>query len=128
MLRQPALRVDRRLAAHPGRCDRLAVHVVGAVARDVDARHFGPHLGSGRGDKVAVRIDVERRRERRGIRDVPDRDEDALHGKHRLLARLHAEDLEAADGTLLHPHDLHRDGVPHHLDLLMGRGALRHDL
>ena len=40
MLGEPALGLDRGLAAHAGRGDRLAVDVVGAVAGDIDPGTF----------------------------------------------------------------------------------------
>ena len=36
-----ALRIERGHAAHTGRGDRLAIDVVGHIARGEDARHFG---------------------------------------------------------------------------------------
>ena len=64
VLGQPALGLDRGLAAHARGGHGLAVDVVGAVAGDVDARHPGLHLRAGGGLEIAVLIDVERLGER----------------------------------------------------------------
>ena len=48
VLGEPAFRLDGGLAAHARGGDRLAVDVVGAVARDIDPGKLGPHLRSRR--------------------------------------------------------------------------------
>ena len=75
---QPALRLDRSRTAHAGGGDRLAVDVVGAVARDVDAGDVRLNLRAVHGFEVAVLVDLERRREGLRVRHVADRDENPL--------------------------------------------------
>merc|ERR1712185_141360 len=98
-LGEPALRVDRGLAAHPGRRDRLAVARVDDVAareHAVDARRGARPAGRGLvADDVAVIVERELAVEEGRHRVVADRDEraarvDALEpaGRRAVLVEL----------------------------------------
>ena len=102
--REPALGVDGRLAAVPGRGHRLAVVVVVDVARDEDA--LDPRSGLTDDLEVAAGTDLELALEQVGVRLVADGDEHALH---RQLGHL------AADGVA------HRERVHGHVALHLGR-------
>ena len=128
MFGEPAFRLDGCLAAQAGGGDGLAIDVVGAVARDINAGNVGLHLGTGDGLDVAALVHCDRGRERAGVWHMADGDKDALDGQHGLGAGLDVFHLEAADGALFHAEHLDGDAVPDHLDFFVGDGAVRHDL
>src|SRR5688572_15919557 len=95
--REPALGVERGLAAHARGGDGLAVGAVGDVARGEDALDVGRgapgvlelHVARGVGGDLAL----EEARERR----VADRDEEALHRQLRALLRARVLEDDAGD-------------------------------
>ena len=78
---EPALGVDRGLAAVAGRGDRLAVAMVVDVAGDEDAVDL--RAGLVVDHEVALLVDVEPVAEHVGVRPVADRDEQALDRQRR---------------------------------------------
>ena len=77
LLGKPALGLDRRHAAETGRGHRLAVDVVGDIAR----REYAGHARRGRERRcldVAIRLDRELALEETGSGLVSDRDENAI--------------------------------------------------
>src|ERR1700733_9667689 len=78
-----AVRIERRHAARARRGDRLAVHVIGDVARGKDSRHAGC---GGIAGKTAFHDDVaaaglELILEETGVRRMADRDEEPRNAK-----------------------------------------------
>ena len=102
--------------------------MVGAVARDVNARDVGLHLRAGSGLEIPALVHFQWRSEWAGVGDMADGNKDAFDGEHRLDAGLNIFDLQAADRALRHAEDLDRNGVPDHLDFLVGGRAISHDL
>src|SRR3954470_22041022 len=124
-LGQPALGVDRRRGAGPGRGDGLPVDVVdhvtaGEHAVDVGARGRVLDLD------VAGVVELELPREQLAARVVPDRDEDA--GDRQLLgvAADHVGEPDAGHGVLAE--DVGDLLAQRPADLLVVLGALLHDL
>src|SRR5665811_1512370 len=95
VLLEPALCVDGRSAAVPGGRHRLAIAMVVDVAGDEDP--LDARVGLVLDDQVAFLVLRKPGLERRGIRPVADRDEEALDGKiagrpGRHVAQPHAGD------------------------------------
>ena len=55
----------------------MAIDVVGAVARDVNARDVGLHLGAGSGLEIPALVHFQWRSEWAGVGDMADGNEDA---------------------------------------------------
>src|ERR1700710_589522 len=88
LFRQPALCLDRGLATHACRSDRLPVMVIGAIACNIYARCLSPHLAMARRHKISLIVGIHRALEWRGVRFVADRDKHAFDGQYRLRAGL----------------------------------------
>src|SRR5450759_2993300 len=106
VLLEPPLRVDGRPAAVPGCRHRLAIAMVVDVAGDEDP--LDARVGLVVDDQVAFLVLRKPGLERRGIRPVADRDEEALDGKiagrpGRHVAQPHAGHRLSAE-HLIHGH------------------------
>src|SRR5262245_57345514 len=99
---EPALGIDRRHAAVPGRGHGLPVAVVMDVAGDEHA--FDLAVGLIADDEVALGVDLQPVAERLGVGLVPDRDEDAVGRHDPLLAG--GRVAQAQPGDLLLAEDL----------------------
>src|SRR5690242_2005578 len=96
---EPALRVDRGLAAVAGSRDRLPIAVVVDVARDEHALDL--RAGLVMDDEVALVVDVEPVAKCLGVRAIADRDEQPVDRQPALVPSLrvgqqHAIDLRLA--------------------------------
>jgi hypothetical protein len=78
VLGEPPLGFDRGGTAHAGRSDGLTIHVVGAVAGDVNSWDFRADVRAVVRLEIAVVIDFERRRKRFRVRHVSDGHEQSL--------------------------------------------------
>src|SRR6185436_19206946 len=98
---EPALRVDRGLAAVARRGDGLAIPVVVDVAGDEDA--LDPCVSFIVDDEVALGVDLEPVLERLGVGAVADRDEQAVDRQRLLDADVGVDlDLRIDPGPLDH--------------------------
>ncbi len=119
------LGVERGGAARAGGRDRLAVGVVDEVAGGEDAGHVGARRAAVDED-VAGLVGVHDALDELVARVVPDGDEEAGDGQ---LARLAGDGVAQRDAAeLALAVDLGDLGVPREADLVVGEGAVGHDL
>src|SRR5215831_13113780 len=122
------LGIERGHAAKSRCRDRLAINIVGNVARSEHAGHRC--LGRAwRGDDVSRRLHVELAFEQLALRLVPDSDEDTVDGERDRLTGKRTLQLGAGDAAriVVAEHAM-KLGVPNHVDLLVGEQPLLEDL
>src|SRR5262249_6591284 len=122
---QIALRFECGHTTRSGSGDRLPVDVILHVAR---REHTADRRASaaGRGEDVAVLVQVELTLEQLGVRRVPDRDEDARHRQLSDRTRLDVAQLQRVDASVAA--DVLDDAVPVEVDLRVRERAVLHDL
>src|ERR687898_1826222 len=125
--RQEALGVERAHAAGPGRGDGLAVCVILDVA---DREHAGDvRLRRARlRDQITGVVVLELVQEQRRVRVVADRDEQSVGREVAHLSRLDVLEPHAAELAFLDAEHVDDDIGREELDLLVGTGAVGHDL
>lgn len=126
MLGQKTFRIQRRLAAHAGGGDGLAVHMIGHIAGDEAAFDFGGRAVGVFQQQIALviggQLAVQKLRDRR----VADGQEKAFDRQFRLGLGFVVDNLQRGDGFVA-DHIQHL-GVPVDLDFRVVLGAVLHDL
>src|SRR5690606_7667432 len=122
---QPALGIDSRLTAGAGRGDRLTVDTVHDVAAGEDAGDVGAGARVLNQD-VAVVVQLHLALHQFAARVVAHGDEQAGYREFGFLAGLDVAHPYAGDAVLAE--NLGHDAVPQEADLLVGEGAILHDL
>lgn len=126
--REVAFGFDRGLAAHACGGDGLAVHMVRAVARYVNAGNGGPDLAAVFREEVAIGVNCDRVSERSGIGNMSDGDEDAFAVNHADCIGLAVLDADAAHIAGFVSFDFFDKRVPSHFDFFVTDGSVGHDL